>query len=151
MLGFGDAGRSSQPLPLLLLATSFPLPPSQPRQLQLSPSLPAPRAFLHPGIPGSRQTLKRLPLKQIIRMGKPRANIADLTRPTLLSKVDSHSFSPVSCIFLISQGPWGSKPSRTPTFPSMFVQECYFHLMGHCSTHLWNLNPPQMQILAHCW
>lgn len=114
MLGSGDADRSSQTLPLLLLATSFLLTPPAAAQ-----TLPPPQPcfqFLHPGVLGSRQTLKRLPLKQIIQMGKPHANIADLTRPTLLSEVDAQSFSPASCVFLISQGSWGSKPSQTPPF-----------------------------------
>ena len=82
-----DADWSSQMLPVVLVLDTLPSSTFSLRQQQLSLSLPATPPLPHPGIPGSRQNLKRVPTQQVIWTGKPCANISALMLPTLLHKV----------------------------------------------------------------
>ena len=71
VLGSRDTARCPQTLPVLLFLapTSQLLPlcsPCSAQQLQLSHSFPAPLPLPHPGTPGSRQSLKRLPIRSSI-------------------------------------------------------------------------------------
>lgn len=112
-----------------------------------SDSLPAPLPFPHPGIPTSRQNLKRFPMKQTLWIGKPCANISDLTLPTLLLRIrwthlpflQSQDPSPFTALHFLQAS--GIQAQLHPSFPSTLVQEGYFHLAGLCSTHLWSTPP----------
>lgn len=118
---------------------------SWPPQLQLSPSLPTPLPFARPGIPGSRQNLKRLPFKQTSWTGKPGADMSDLTLSTLPHEIIQIHI-PVSGFSSVHLSPFSAGLGGLSTAPSILpFPTCpgvYFHLLGLCSTHLWNPHPP---------